>query len=188
MAVAVEVHRWTQKEYERMAAEGLFSPDARVELIDGIVYDRTQQNGPHASAVHRGLKVLEKAFPDHYIRVQSPLALTEDGEPEPDLAVVPGAIDDYDESHPSTALLVVEVADHSLSHDRSVKIPLYARSGIPEAWLQNLKRKTLEVYRDPMDGIYQTKLVLRMGDTVSPLAMPGAQIPVADLFFWKRQG
>lgn len=189
MAVAaVEVHRWTREEYERMAAKGFFAPDARVELIDGIVYDMTPQNGPHASAVHRGLKVLERAFPDHYIRVQSPLALTEDGEPEPDLAVVPGTIDDYDESHPSTALLVVEVADHSLSHDRSVKIPLYARSGIPEAWLQNLKRKTLEVYRDPMDGAYQTKLVLRMGDTVSPLAMPGAQIPVADLFFWKRQG
>jgi Putative restriction endonuclease len=100
MAVAVEVHRRTRKDYERMAAEGLLSPDAWVELIDGIVYDRTPQNGPHASAVHRGLKILERTFPDHYIRVQSPLALSEDGEPEPDLAVVPGAIDDYDEGPP----------------------------------------------------------------------------------------
>jgi hypothetical protein len=87
-------HRWTREEYERMAAEGLFAPDARVELIDGIVYNMSPQKGPYASAVHRGLRSLQSVFPDRHIRVQAPLALSDDSEPEPDLAVVPGKLED----------------------------------------------------------------------------------------------
>ena len=183
MAVAaVEAHRWTREEYERMAAQGYFAPDARVELIDGIVYDMSPQKGPHASAVHRGLKALQSVFPDRYVRVQAPLVLSDDSEPEPDLALVPGKLEDYDQDHPTTALLVVEVADSSLAHDKERKIPLYARCGIPEAWLLNVQAKTLEVHRDPGEGRYRSQQILRIGDTVSPLARPEARIAVADLF------
>ena len=179
---ANNAHHWNREEYARMAAEGLFAPDARVELVDGIIYDKPRQSGPHASAVPWGLKFLQSAFPDHYIRVQAPLALSDDSEPEPDLAVVEGKIADYAESHPAIALLVIEVSDQSLAHDRDRKIPLYARSGILEAWLLNLKAKTLEVYRDPGMGTYRSRQILRAGDTISPLARPEAQIAVADLF------
>lgn len=183
MAVAVtDVHRWTREEYERMADQGLFAPDSRVELIDGIIYDMSPQKGPHASAVHRGLRSLQGVFPDRYIRVQAPLALSDDSEPEPDLAVVPGALEDYDQSHPTTALLIVEVADSSLVHDKERKIPLYARSGIPESWLLNIPAKTLEVYRNPGRDRYRSQQILRTGDTISPLARPEARIAVADLF------
>lgn len=183
MAIAAaDVHRWTREEYERMVAKGLFAPDTRVELLDGIVYDMTPQNSPHASAVHRGLRPLQSIFPDHYIRIHAPLALSDDSEPEPDLAVVPGQLEDYDQSHPTTALLVVEVADSSLGHDKERKIPLYARCGIPEAWLLNVPAKTLEVHREPGKGRYRIRQVLRLGDTVSPLARPEAQLSVADLF------
>lgn len=190
MAVAaVEVHRWTREEYERMAAKGFFAPDARVELIDGIVYDMTPQGSFHSAGVRACQEILGRIFSGGFdVRVQMPLALGEVSEPEPDIAVVRGSYQDYAFSQPTAAELVVEVADQSLGHDRKRKIPDYAQAGVPEAWLMNLKATVLEVYRDPMDGAYQTKLVLRMGDTVSPLAMPGAQIPVADLFFWKRQG
>lgn len=130
MAVAAnDVHRWTREEYERMAVKGFFAPDARVELIDGIVYDMSPQNGPHASAVHRGLRSLQSVFPDRHIRVQAPLALSDDSELEPDLAVVPGELEDYDQSHPTTALLVVEVADSSLSRDKEHKIPSTPAAG-----------------------------------------------------------
>ena len=183
MAVAAnDVHRWTREEYERMAAEGLFAPDARVELIDGIVYNMSPQKGPHASAVHRGLRSLQSVFLDCHIRVQAPLALSVDSEPEPDLAVVPGKLEDYDQNHPTTALLVVEVADSSLAHDKNRKIPLYARCGIPEAWLLNVPAKTLEVHREPQEGRYRSHQILRIGDIVSPLDRPEARIAVTDLF------
>jgi Uma2 family endonuclease len=183
MAVAAkDIHRWTRKNYERMAIEGLFAPDARVELIDGIVYDKAPQSAPHVSGVHRTLKALERVFPDSYIRVHAPLALADDSEPEPDLAVIQGTILDYAVEHPTTALLVVEIADSSLAHDQGLKIRLYARCGIPEAWLLNVPAKTLEVYRDPVEDVYRTRQILRTGETVSPLVRPEAQIAVSDLF------
>lgn len=185
MAVAtVEAHRWSRKEYERMAAQGFFAPGEKVELIEGVVYDMTPQNSLHATAfrlTHEALRTLFPPGSNREIRGQLPLALSDDSQPEPDLAVVPGTIRDYRDSHPMTALLVVEIADSSLLYDRKRKIPLYARHGIPEAWLLNLVRRVLEVYRDPVDGVYQTRMILREGDTVSPVSHPGAWIAVVDL-------
>ena len=190
MAVAaVEAHRWTREEYERMAAKGFFAPDTRVELVDGIVYDMTPQGSFHSAGVRACQQNLERIFSGtHDVRAQMPLALGDCSEPEPDIAVVQGSYEDYAFAQPTTAVLVVEVADKSLAHDRKRKIPDYAQAGIPEAWLMNLKAAVLEVYRDPAEGVYQTRLKIRIGETVSPLAKPGAEIAVAELFFWKRAG
>ncbi len=164
-----------------MAASGFFPPEARVELIDGLVYDMTPQSSGHTTSVHLAAEALRPAFPGSYLRVQSPLALGERSAPEPDVAVVAGSPRDYRDGHPSTALLVVEVADHSLLHDRQRKLPLYATAGIPEAWILNFKQKALEVYREPVDGLYCSRTVLRAGESVSPLTGPGISIAVADL-------
>jgi len=184
MAVAnAEVHRWTRQEYERLASRGFFA-GRRVELIDGIIYDMPPQRSLHATAFRLAQECLRAVFPPgegYEIRGQLPLALGEYSEPEPDLAVVAGSIRDFRESHPTTALLIVEVADSSLLHDRKQKFPLYARYEIPEAWLLNLPRRALEVYRDPVDSVYRTRMVLRAGDTLSPVSRPRASIAVADL-------
>jgi len=185
MAVAtVETHRWTRQEYERMAARGFFPPGKRVELVEGIIYDVAPQNSFHSTAfrlAHEALRLLFPLSEGFEIRDQLPLALSEHSQPEPDLAVVSGRIQDYRDHHPTTALLVMEIADSSLLHDRKRKIPLYARCGIPEAWLLHLARRALEVYRDPVNGIYQTRITLRAGDTVTPLGRPGLLLAVADL-------
>jgi Uma2 family endonuclease len=185
MAVAtVETHRWTREEYERLAAKGFFPPDKRVELVEGVIYDMTPQNSPHSTALHLSQDALRALFSHGSgctVRCQSPLALGSDSEPEPDLAVVSGGILDYRDHHPTTALLVLEIADSSLFHDRKRKIPLYARCGIPESWLLNLVRRTLEIYRDPTGDGYQTRTVLRAGDSVSPLSRPDCSIRVAEL-------
>lgn len=185
MAVAnVEAHRWTRRDYERLAAKGFFPPGRRVELVEGVIYDMTPQNSLHATGFRLAQEALRTVFPPaegYEIRGQLPLALGDDSEPEPDLAVVTGAIRDYRDGHPAIALLVIEIADSSLLHDRKRKIPLYARFGVPEAWLFNLVRRTLEVYRDPVDGIYRTRLILREGDTVSPVSRPEVSLKVVDL-------
>ncbi len=185
MAVAeIEQHLWTRKEYERMVAKGLFDPEAKVELVEGVVYDMAAQGSLHTTGVTLVLQALSRHFsgnPDIHIRVQMPLALGRDSEPEPDVAVVEGDARDYARSHPTTALLVVEVADQSLSHDRKRKLPLYARAGVPEAWILNLRERTLEVYREPSGGLYRSRTALVDEDTVSPLARPEAVISVADL-------
>jgi len=180
----VEAHRWTRGEYERLAVQGFLSPGKHFELIEGVIYDKPPQDSLNATAIQRAHEALRGVFPptDGYeIRGRLPLVLGEDSEPEPDFAVVHGSIRDFRDSHPSTALLVVEVADSSLLHDRKRKIPLYARSAIPEAWLLNLVRRALEVFRNPVNRVYQTRMALRAGDTVSPLGCPEAVIDVSDL-------
>lgn len=184
-SAAVEVHRFYREEYEQMAAAGLLGgPEPRVELLEGIVYDMSPQNARHATAVVLANRALTSVFrEDTHVRVQLPLTLGDLSAPEPDLAVVPGDVRAYARSHPATALLVVEIADHSLQHDRQRKLPLYARAGIPEVWLLDLTQNTLEVHRDPepAHGIWRTRQVLRAGDTVSPISRPEARIAVSDL-------
>ena len=121
-------------------------------------------------------------------RLHAPLALDEDSEPEPDVAVVAGAPRDYVRAHPSTAALVVEVADSSVRLDRRLKSGLYARAGLQEYWIVNLVGGVLEVHREPQPAAdalsgwgYRSVEILRSPATVIPLAAPGAQIPVADL-------
>ncbi len=186
MAVAeIEQHHWTRKDYERMVAKGLFDPEARVELVEGVIYDMAAHGSIHATGVRLVERALQRIFSSGFdVRGQMPLALGHDSEPEPDVAVVLGDILDYSRNHPTTAVLVVEVSDQSLGHDRKRKLPLYARSGIPEAWILNLRERTLEVYREPSGGPtsrYSTRTDLRAGDTVSPLGQPEAVIEVSAL-------
>ncbi len=179
---AVVEHRWTREEYERMAAAGCFGPSQRVELIEGVVYDMPPQSPFHASAVTGAYETLRPVFSTGYtLRVQMPLTLDEISAPEPDVAVVVGSRHDYQITHPRTAVLVVEIADASLPHDRNRKALLYARAGIPEYWIVDLARRGLEVYREPSAEGYSSRTVLRAGATVSPLARLEAKIAVTSL-------
>src|SRR5215208_4176777 len=115
----IEIHRWTRKEYERLAARRFLKPDTRVELIDGIIYDQPRQSSLHATGCGLTWKALRTTFPpsEYEIRPRFPILLDEYSEPEPDAAVVPGSFLDYAHAHPATALLVVEVADRTLLYD-----------------------------------------------------------------------
>jgi Uma2 family endonuclease len=178
---AVKLYRWTRDEYEQAAEAGLFQ-DRRVELVDGALYDMAAQRSPHATCVRLVARALEKVFAEgHDVRSQMPLSLGPASEPEPDLAVVVGEPRDYLAHHPSTALLVVEVADSSQFHDRKRKAAVYARAGLPDYWIVNLRFDLIEVLRDPVDGVYGTRKICRRGETISPLAKPEASIAVEDL-------
>ena len=109
-----------------------------------------------------------------------PLALGEESEPEPDVAVVQGHWREYRNAHPCTALLVAEVTDTILLHDRNRKGTLYAAANIPEYWILNRHDQYLEVLRDPRDGCYQSRTTLIAGDKVSSLAKPGVSISVSN--------
>lgn len=177
----IEVHRWTRRDYHRMAETGLLGPDERTELLDGVVYSVSPQGSRHATAIQALLEALRAAFPGETVRVQMALGLGDHSEPEPDLAVVPGEFRRYRDDHPASALLVAEVAGSSLGHDRLRKLPLYARWAIPEVWIVDLGEPALEVYRDPAGERYRSRQVLRGGDSLAPLARPDAVLAVADL-------
>ncbi len=176
-------HRWTRRQYDQMIEAGILDEDDRVELINGEIVTVSPQQSPHATGVTLVADELRLAYSrDYTVRTQLPLVLDPDSEPEPDVAVVVGKPRDYLKAHPTTAILVVEVADTSLSKDRTEKVQLYARHGIPEYWIQNVVDECLEVYRDPDPAgeTYQTKLTLHRGHTITP--PQGAKpIAVADM-------
>lgn len=182
--VAVRTRKWTRAEYDRLITLGLLGEDERVQLVEGEILEMSPQSAPHMTAIRLVEEALRAAFGRGFdVRVQGPLALGPDSEPEPDVAVVRGGPRDYREHHPTgqDAVLVVEVADASWRFDRERKGRLYATARIPEYWIVNLESRVLEVYREPEQGQYARQLVYGAGDTVTPLFSPEARIAVADL-------
>lgn len=186
-APAVHIKRWTRLEYDRMAEAGLFGPDERVELLEGEIITVTPQQSPHSACIGLIDAALRQAFgPSYWIRIQLPLIVDPDSEPEPDLAVVPGSPRDYVHDHPRTALLVVELADSTIAKDRTYKTRIYARAGVPEYWIVNLAERCLEVYRDletspTQAGLYRSSQKLGPSESIAPLAVPQTLVAVADL-------
>ena len=179
---ATRSYRWSRETYDRAVGAGIFGPGDRIELIHGEILTMTPQGSRHAAVATRAAARLGRAFDTGcHVRTQMPLAAGGDSEPEPDVAIVQGDEFEYLDAHPTTALLVVEVSDDSLTRDRTIKQRLYARCGIPEYWVVALPEARLEVYRDPAGDTYRTVRSLRVGETVVPLARPGATMAVADL-------
>jgi Uma2 family endonuclease len=183
----LKTRRLRRVEYDRLVDLGMFAGE-HLELLDGLLVVREPQGSPHAAIVGHLGQVLAVVFGSAWhLRLHSPLALDNDSEPEPDLAVVAGRHRDYVSAHPSTAALVVEVADSSVRLDR-LKGGLYARAGIQEYWIANVAEHVLEVHRDPQPDaaapygwVYRSADVLRPPSTATPLAAAGTPIPVADL-------
>lgn len=180
--------RWTKHDYYKMAEMGLFN-GKHVELIEGEVVEMSPMGPPHITSVTLTGDRLRRVFGQgFFVRVQGSFDAGELSEPEPDVAVIRGNVRDYKDAHPTTAALIVEVAETSLAYDRADKASLYAKAGIEEYWIVNLVDNQLEVHRQPAPmpdqpfGFgYASVIVLKPTDTVSPLAAPHAIVAVADL-------
>ncbi|MDQ3608151.1 MAG: Uma2 family endonuclease [Actinomycetota bacterium] len=165
--------------YHRMAELGLFGED-RVELLDGVLVAMSPKNAPHEEALNF---LTECAFRTidlrtHQIRNQSSLSLGEGREPEPDLVIVRRDVErPY---HPGTAELVCEVAASSLRIDRTTKLAIYARAGIPEYWVVDVNARVVEVHIEPQKGSYAITIRLGSG-TVAARLMPFS-VPLDDLW------
>jgi Uma2 family endonuclease len=187
--VPIRTKRWTRLEYERLVDLGALGPDDRIELVGGDLLVREPQGSPHMTAIGLAEDALRAAFgAGWHVRTQGPIALDDESEPEPDVAVVSGSRRHYAVSHPTQPALLVEVADSSLASDRERKGSLYARARVPEYWIVNLVDRALEVHRDPRPALeaafgwhYARILRLSSGETVTPLGAPGVCIAVADL-------
>lgn len=172
-------HMWTRLEYERMIEEGVFSPTARFELIDGEIITMAPQGSHHATSLQILADYVGRLFGSGFhVRAQLPLALGEYSEPEPDIAVVKGSIHDYRYSHPESAELVVEIANSTLVYDR-LKSHLYAKHGIPEYWIVNLKDTILEVFQGLESDHYASRRSYRIGDSFH--CLNGQKVHVSEI-------
>jgi Uma2 family endonuclease len=188
-ASPTRLRTWTRAEYDRLIELGVFRPGEPIELIAGQLMVSEPQGSAHYTAVGLVEDALRAALGGGWlVRSQGPIALGDDSEPEPDVAVIRGSRRQYSRHHPARPALVVEVAESSLALDRGQKASLYARGGIADYWILNLVDRVLEVYRRPaVDAAgafgwrYTSMEIVRPGASVAPLESPSARIAVADL-------
>ena len=163
----VAKHRFTVEEFHKLGEAGIFGEDDRVELVEGEIVEMMPIGWRHVESVNALTGVLAdlRGTGRFVVSVQNPLVLGEHGEHYPDLVLyrkgVRGRVPEAGD-----ALVVVEVADTSVSYDRNVKLPLYARAGVAEAWLVDLRAGAIEVHSAPRAGGYGTVRTYARGEVV----------------------
>lgn len=172
-------------EYYRMAEAGILGPGDRVELIEGEIVEMVPIGSEHSGAVNRLTSVLGRiAGTSFTLAVQNPLRLDRKNEPIPDVSLLRPRADYYSRHHPAAAdvLVLIEVCGTSLEMDRKTKLPLYAKHRVPEVWLVDVRGKKVEVYRDPSDEGFRTKVVVERSGALEPHLLPGVGMSAAALF------
>jgi Uma2 family endonuclease len=184
VATLITPHKFTVDDYHRMADAGILSPGDRVELIDGEILEMTPIGVRHARQVTRiAARLTTDLRGRGVVSVQNPVRLSELSEPQPDITVLRPGPDLFREAHPgpSDTLLVIEIGDASADLDRRVKLPLYARSGVAEVWLVDLRVDRVEIYRQPVEDRYASGTPLEGSDPVAVPGFPDVRVTRDDL-------
>lgn len=184
MPATVTTRRFDVEEYHRMAEAGVLRPTERVELIDGEVVRMASIGSRHAECVDRLNRLLVRGIEDRgTVRVQNPVRLSAHSEPKPDIALVRRLPEGYADRHPGPddTLLIIEVADTTLQLDREVKIPFYARAGVPECWIVDLEADVVIVHRTPKGREFAHVERNHRGDRIGPAAFPDLRLAVEEI-------
>ncbi|MCA1594329.1 MAG: Uma2 family endonuclease, partial [Acidobacteria bacterium] len=171
-------------EYERMGVAGIFSEDDRVELIEGEIVEMSPIGKRHAACVGRLTQILALLLQRQVILwIQNPIQLSDFSEPQPDIALLKPRDDFYEHSLPTAndILLLIEVSDTTLEYDRQIKLPLYARSGVPEVWIVNLPDEQIETHAHPSGGSYQTTGHAARGDELQSHTLADLRLNASDI-------
>ncbi|MFM9963043.1 MAG: Uma2 family endonuclease [Planctomycetaceae bacterium] len=179
-------YRFSLADYMQMIEFGILDENDNLELIRGELVQKMTIGDPHAACVDRLTRLFSRLFEEDVaiVRIQNPVIVL-DSRPEPDVVLAVSRDDDYATSTPLAAdvLLLIEVADSSLEYDRTEKLSLYAEAGVCEYWIANLIDECVEVHRDPKpNGTYADERVLKFGETLNIVRLPGISVPVEDIF------
>ena len=172
---------FTVDEYYRMADAGILDEGDRVELIHGCIVVRERPSPPHAGHITRLIRLFSALLRDRVlVSAQNPIEIDEYNHPQPDIALLRPRDDFYETAHPTPAdvYLLVEVALTSVRADQREKVPLYARAGIRELWIVNLRDGIIEVYSDPSTDGYRGISNLEPGSRLSISAFTDVELSI----------
>lgn len=177
-------HRLSVDDFHRMAEAGILSGDDRVELIEGELIDMAPIGTRHAACIRGLIQALAGISASvALLDVQNPLRLGSGSEPQPDLMLLRPRVNRYANAHPGPedVLLLIEVSDTTLAYDRRIKLPLYARHGVPEVWIVDLEGEVVEVFRSPTSAGYAETLRLQRDAALSPALVSNVDVRVSNL-------
>jgi Uma2 family endonuclease len=178
-------HAVSAHEFLEMGNAGIFSPDMRLELIDGEIIEMSTISSPHAAVLRELTALFSRATGDRaVVSPQCPLVLGEISVPQPDFVLLKPKQDRYFGAHPhaSDALLVVEVSETSIRFDLEMKVPRYARAGVPEVRVVDIERHAIRVFRHPDPVGYRSSFTVAGDTAVSPEALRELTISPQALF------
>lgn len=184
MSVQLLRRLFTVQEYHKMVEAGILTADDQVELIRGEIVKMSPIGRRHSSNVKRLTELfILRLTPNVTIGVQDPVELDDSSEPQPDLSLLRRRPDFYEAGHPQPqdVFLLVEVADTTVEFDKTVKIPLYAESGILEVWLVDVSDRSVEVYRQPSPSGYGDVRRYQRGENITMLAFPDINFTLDEL-------
>jgi Uma2 family endonuclease len=183
--ISTQLRPLTSAEYYQMMETGIIQEGERLELISGQIFTMAAKGVRHTICTRRLFKQLLSVMGDRAdVQSQDPITLPNNSEPEPDIVIAKLRKDNYENSHPVPAdiILVIEVSDTTLKFDQEIKAPLYAAAGINEYWIVNLIDNRLEVYRQPEDGIYTSVQILMPPRSINLPGLPETPLNISDLF------
>jgi Uma2 family endonuclease len=164
-----------------VGAYRLLTDDSHTELLRGVIFKKLSKSPKHRAHGVRIYKILAAQISSEFqIFPEGPLTFS-DSEPEPDVAVVRGTEAEFEDKHPGTAELVVEVAVTSLKLDRA-KASIYAQAGVKEYWIVRPESRQVEVYRQPSLTGYREQLTVEALAVLRPIALPGVSVDLAEVF------
>lgn len=185
MAAPLHTRRFNSREFHRMTDAGIFGEDDRLELVEGEIVEMAPIGPRHAACVLRLTTLLAKMVGDRaLVSVQNPVQLDSQSELYPDVAVLRHRSDQYAQSlpRPADVILLIEVADTSIEFDRTMKVPRYAQAAIPEVWLVDLPNSQIHVYTDRTASGYRVVRALRGAAELQPSQFPDCRITVDSIF------
>jgi Uma2 family endonuclease len=178
-------YRLTVEQYYKMTEVGILGIEQRTELIEGEIIEMSPIGAKHAGTINRLNRVLSPRISDQaIISIQNSIRLNDSSEPQPDLAILHLRDDCYTESIPTPddIFLLIEVSDSTLKYDREVKIPLYAKAGIPEVWIANIEEQVFEVYRSPSQDGYKQIQNYGKGEVIQIELFANVEIAIDEVF------
>jgi Uma2 family endonuclease len=179
----VPLRRISAGEYHRMGEAGIFGPDERVELLDGVLIAMPPIGPAHAFSVRALANIFAATFRERaVVDVQNPVSIEPASEPQPDVMLLRPPLARYGERLPvpADALLIVEVSDSTRAVDRGPKLAAYARAGVREVWIVDLKLGVVDVFTEPSGEDYARRGRFERGDQLSPSAFPDASLAVSE--------
>jgi Uma2 family endonuclease len=183
--VAATRRRFTRAEYHRMGEVGILGEDDRVELIRGEIVEMSPIGRRHRAFVGNLGQLMAVRFSGRaVVWTQNPIVLTDDSEPQPDIAVLRQRSVSYKDREADAAdvFALIEVADSSLAYDRTTKMRLYAESGIPEYWVVDCTAETVEIHRTPGPEGYGDVRLVTGSATITLQAFPDVALTTAEIF------
>ena len=173
---------FTVDDFYAMADAGILGRNDRVELLNGVIIEISPIGSSHAAYVNRFVEEFTIALRERArVSGQGPLQIDEHTQLQPDVCILRWRDDfyEFDVPRPEDVLLLIEVSDTTLEYDRGPKLDAYAEAEIPEVWIAIIPTRCVEVYTDPVDGVYTNLRVVESDGVLTPAAFDDVRIPVS---------